>query len=282
MRGRLLRHLVDLLAGERLGQHARGHVGAERHAENFIAAVRGGDGLRHGGHAHGVRTEHARGAHLGRRFKLRAGEVHVDALAQREVLLPGDLFRELAQAGRVNARHIGEARAELVDIRPPERAEVEELDMVGDEHQIARGILGVHRARGVRHDHRLRAKQADNAAGVGGVLHRVALVAVHAALHDRHALAAQLAENEAALVSRRGGRAEVRDVRIAYAGARLDAVAEKAQAAAEHQQYLGTEIAEVRRDHIRALAVIIIGAVRLDRVGGKEITLIHRYSPCSA
>ena len=63
---------------------------------------------------------------------------------------------------------------------------------------------------------------------------------------------------------------------------RLDAVAEKAETAAEHQQYLGTEIAEVRRDHIRALAVIIIGEVRLDRVGGKEITLIHRYSPCSA
>ena len=154
--------------------------------------------------------------------------------------------------------------------------------MVGDEHEVTRLIVCVHRARGVRHDHRLCAKQADDAAGVGGVLHRVALVAVHAALHDRHALAAQLAENEAALVSRRGGRAEVRDVRIAHAGARLDAVAEKAEAAAEHQQHLGTEIAEVRRDHVRALAVIIIGEVRLDRVGGKEITLIHRYSPCSA
>lgn len=46
MRGRLLCHLVDLLAGERLGQHARGHVGAQRHAEDLIPAVRGGDGLR--------------------------------------------------------------------------------------------------------------------------------------------------------------------------------------------------------------------------------------------
>ena len=244
--------------------------------------MRGGDGLRHGGHAHGVRAEHARGAHLGGGFKLRAGEVHVDALAQREVLLLGDFLGKLAQAGGVDIGHIGEACAELVDIRPPERAKVEKLDVIGNEHQIARGILGVHRARGVRHDHRLCAKQADDAAGVGGVLHGVSLVAVHSALHDRHALAAQLTENEAALVSRRGGRAEVRDVRIAHAGARLDAVAEKAQAAAEHQQYLGTEIAEVGGDHIRALAVIIIGEVRLDRVGGKEITLIHRYSPCSA
>ena len=155
MRGRLLRHLVDLLAGERLGQHARGHVGAQRHAEDLIPAVRGGDGLRHGGHAHGVRAEHARSAHLGGRFELRAGEVHVDALAQREVLLPGDFLRELAQAGRVDIGHIGEACAELVDIRPPERAKVEKLDVIGNEHQVACLVIGVHRARGVRHDHRL-------------------------------------------------------------------------------------------------------------------------------
>ena len=155
MRGRLLRHLVDLLAGERLGQHARGHVGAQRHAEDLIPAVRGGDGLRHGGHAHGVRAEHARSAHLGGRFELRAGEVHVDALAQREVLLLGDFLGKLAQAGRVDIGHIGEARAEFLNVRAPEGTEVEELEVVGDEHQIARGILGVHRARGVRHDHRL-------------------------------------------------------------------------------------------------------------------------------
>ena len=228
--------------------------------------MRGGDGLRRGGHAHGVRAQNARGAHLGGRFELRAGEVHVNAFLQRKLLLARDLFGKGTQARGVDIGHIREARAEFLDVRPPERAKVEELDVVGDEHEVARLIVCVHSARGVRHDHRLRAKQANDANGVGSVLHGVALVAVHSALHDRDALAAKRSEDEAALVSRRGGGVEVRNVGIAHKDGIFDLIAEKAEAAAEHEQHLGAKRTEVRGDHVRALAVIVVGEVRLDKI----------------
>ena len=78
-----------------------------------------------------------------------------------DALKPHFTYADYCESADAIASHLGSFRPEVLLVLGSglgflgERAKVEELDMVGDEHQIARGILGVHRARGVRHDHRL-------------------------------------------------------------------------------------------------------------------------------
>lgn len=155
----------------------------------------GDDGLGHGGHTDRVGTEHARGADLGGRFKLRAGEIHINALTQRNVVRLCRFMGEGAQTRGVNGGHIGEAGAELLKVGAAEGTEVEELDVIGEEHQLTHVPVGVDAACGVGDEERLCAEQAHDAHGVSRLGHGVALVAVHPALHDRDAPAAEPVPN---------------------------------------------------------------------------------------
>ena len=57
-------------------------------------------------------------------------------------------------------RHIGESRAQFLDVRADERAREKCHDVVRNEHEVARVKARVHSARGVSEKEYLRAEQA--------------------------------------------------------------------------------------------------------------------------
>ena len=162
---------------------------------------------------------------------------------------------EGAQARGVDGGHIGEAGAELLKVGAAEGTEVEELDVIGEEHQLAHVPVGVDAACGVGDEERLCAEQAHDAHGVSRLGHGVALVAVHPALHDRDAPAAERAEHEAPLMAGGGGGTEMGNLAVIDENRVFHGVAEEAEPAAEDQQRLGREAVEAGAEKIRAFAV---------------------------
>ena len=101
---------------QRLIQDARGHIGQARYAQHAQPAVHGHNGLRHSGHAHRVRAQHARHADFRRRFIAGAVEPGIYALAQSNVLALGHIQSQRAQLAVISAGHIREARAKGLQV----------------------------------------------------------------------------------------------------------------------------------------------------------------------
>jgi hypothetical protein len=106
------------LVHERLGQHARRHVGDARDAGDLDAHVPRHDRLGHGGHPDRVGAHDAEGADLGRRLVARPRDRDVDAFLQMRIVAAAALARTLAQARRVGHRHVREARPEALVVGP--------------------------------------------------------------------------------------------------------------------------------------------------------------------
>ena len=157
-----------------------------------------------GGHAHRVGPGDAGEAHLGGSLVLGTGEVHIHTLLQGDAQLLGGLAGQLLEGGGIQVGGVGEPDAELRQVLAPQRGLHEDLDLVGDEHQVARLPVHVDAAGGVGDDKGVAAQQPQHPDGVGHLLVGVALVVVHPALHDGHRLALQGAEHQTALVA--GGR----------------------------------------------------------------------------
>ncbi len=105
--------------------------------------------------------------------------------------------------------------------------------MVGDADEAALRVGLVDAAGGVGDDDCLAAEQAEHAHGEGDLGHRVALVGVHAALHDSDSDAADGAEDELALVAFDGGARKVRDLRVGDDDGVFNLRGEAAEAGAE-------------------------------------------------
>ena len=52
----------------------------------------------------------------------------------------------------VGAGHVGKARPEPIIIRSNQRVVAEQIDVIGDQHEIAGLPVGIHSAAGIRHD----------------------------------------------------------------------------------------------------------------------------------
>jgi len=74
-----------------------------------------------------------------------------------------DLFRLRAQRLGIGLAHVGKADAEVVDVRSAQRVHAHQIDVIGDEHQIAGLELGVDSAGGVGDDELFDAQAADDA-----------------------------------------------------------------------------------------------------------------------
>ena len=107
--------------------------------------------------------------------------------------------------------HIREARTRG-EVLAAQRMLWEEIDMVGDDHQVANLKARVHATGSVGDEEGLDAQLIHHANGECDFLHRVSLVEVETALHGHDVHTAQLAKDEFAAVAfhRRDG--EVRDV----------------------------------------------------------------------
>ena len=198
----------------------------------------GGQGLGDGGHAHRVRTQNAHRADLGGGLKLGAGEEVVHALVNPQVDALGAVLRKLSQRGGVHVGHVEEAGAEFVHIGAAQRAVTGQLDVILDDHDVARAVGLVHRAGGVGQDGGLHAQQLEQAHRDHQLLKIVALVGVEAAGHADHLFARHRAEDQLARVGIDGGDQEVRDVLVVDDDGILDGVRKRAQAGAQHEGHL--------------------------------------------
>ena len=206
--------LVDLLAGDGLARDAGGHVGDHGNAQQRQTTVRRRQRLRYSRHPHGVAAEQADGANFGRRFKLRAGHEEIHALMHGKAELCRAGLRQLAQLRRVHPRNVKEAQAEFVHVPAPHGAGAVELDVVGDQHEIAARIGKIHAARRVRHDQRTDAEQLQKPHRLRQLLEIVALVAVKASREAHELLSGQLAEHQLSGVAGGRGNREIRDLVI--------------------------------------------------------------------
>ena len=169
----------------------------------------GHNGLGGGGHAHRVAAQDAGGPHLGGGLVLGAVAVEVHALPQGDGQLRRRPPGHVLEPGGIQVGGVGEAHAELRDVCPAQGGFGEQLDLVGDEHQVPRLPVGAHTPGGVGDDQRVAAQQAQHPHGVGNLVIAVALVVVHPPLHDGHIPARQGAEHQLPLVPGSGGRLEV-------------------------------------------------------------------------
>ena len=90
----------------------------------------------------------------------------------------------------------------------------EEVDMVGNHHQVANLESRIHATGSDRDEERLDAQFVHHANGEGHLLHVVALVVVETALHSHDVHTAKLAEDQCSGVSLNGRNGEVGNILI--------------------------------------------------------------------
>lgn len=106
-------------------------------------------------------------------------------------------------------------------------------DVVGDEHEFTRAVVGVEPARGVGEEERLHPHEPHQAGGEHHVGDVVALIVVDASLHDDDGDPFHIAEDEPAPVALGGGDGKALDVAVVEGGGDVDAVGVVAEPRAE-------------------------------------------------
>ena len=90
----------------------------------------------------------------------------------------------------------------------------EEVDMVGNNHQVANFEGWIHATCSIRHEECLDAQFIHDADGEGDFLHVVSLVVVETALHSHDVHTTQFAEDECTSVSLDGRYGEVGNLTV--------------------------------------------------------------------
>ena len=175
---------------------------------------------------------------------MRTREVHIDTLPQRESPLLRRLPGNVLKPGRVKSGAVRKAGAELRQVLAPERGISEELQLIGNEHNVPCIPAGVDATGGVGDDERLNPQKPEYPDGIADLLHGVALVVVHPPLHDRDPAALQRAEHQSAFVTEGGGTPEMGDLAIGHIDRSFHLLAQLTQPGAENEQYLGGEAAD--------------------------------------
>ena len=170
-------------------------VGDDRDAEGAYAAVVGHDDLRDGRHAYGVAAQRAVHPILCGRLEGWPLHTDVDTVLHLDAFLLGDLVSQCHESEVIGLVHIRESwsRGEVLSAQ---RVLGEEVDVVGDDHQVANLELRVHASGGVADEQRLDAQFVHHPHGEGDLLHRVALVVVESPLHGHDVHASQFAEDQ--------------------------------------------------------------------------------------
>ena len=198
------------------------------------------DHLRHGGHAGRIAADILEIAVFGLRLERRPRAAHIHAVLELDILLLGDGGRLGDQLLVVAVVHIRKAGTEFGDVGADQRIG-HQVDMVGDDHQVADAERGVDAARSVRYKEVFDAELPHDAHRERHLLHAVAFVIVETALHGHDPAALDHAENHTAFVSFDRGDGESRNILVFDGEARLDLIGEAAQTGAEDDAHFGSE-----------------------------------------
>ena len=119
----------------------------------------------------------------------------IDAVLHLDVFLLGNLVGQRHQRQIVGLVHIREART-CREVLSTKRMLREEVDVVGDNHQVADFEFWVHATGCVGNEEGLDAQLVHHAHREGHLLHRVTLVEVESSLHGHDVLASQFTEDQ--------------------------------------------------------------------------------------
>ena len=90
----------------------------------------------------------------------------------------------------------------------------EEIDVVGDDHQVAYMEMFVHAARGIGYEEGFDTQFVHHTYGEGHILHCVTFIEVETALHSEDINTAEFSENQFATMTFHCGYREVWNLRI--------------------------------------------------------------------
>ena len=138
--------MADLYGGVEAAE-----VGNHGDAESADATMVGYDDLRYGGHTDGVAAQDAIHPIFRRRLEGRSLHTHIDTVLDGDAFIAGNIVGHLDQQGVVGLMHVGKTRA-CGEVLAAQRMLGEEVDMVGDDHQVANLELGVHAASRIRYE----------------------------------------------------------------------------------------------------------------------------------
>ena len=192
-------------------------IGDDRDTEGADATMVGHNHFGHSGHADGIATHDPIHLIFRRGLEGRTLYAHIHAMLNRDALLAGDIEGQLDQQRIISAVHVGKARTRG-EVLTTKRMLGEEINVIGDDHQIADIELRVHAASGIRHKESLDAQFVHDTHGEGYLLHRVALVVMEAPLHGQNIHATQFAEDQFSAMSLNGRDREIRNVGIGDLG----------------------------------------------------------------
>ena len=188
-------------------------VGNDADAEGLDAAVVGYNHLRNGRHTYGVATQGTVHPIFCRCLERGTCRADIDAIDQTDILLLGNLGSQIDELVVVSFVHIWEAWS-CGEVLATQRMLGEEVDMVGNNHQIANLEGRIHATGSIRDKECLDAQFVHDAYGEGHFLHVVSLVVVEAALHSHDVYATQFAEDEGTSVTLDGRYGEVRNLTV--------------------------------------------------------------------
>ena len=178
-------------------------VGDDGDAKGLDATLVGDNHLRYGAHANSVTAQQTVHAVLCRCLEGRSLYTDIDSIRHADVFLLGNLrgfFYQFVVVGLMHIRKAGTSG----EVLAAQRMLREEVDVVGNDHQVANLECRVHATGSIRHEERLDAQFVHDTYREGHFLHRVAFIEVEAALHGEDIDTAKLAENQFAAVSFNG------------------------------------------------------------------------------
>ena len=138
----------------------------------------------------------------------------------------------------VGAGHVGETRAEFIEVGADERIR-HQVDVVADYYEVAYVVVGIGGTGGVRYQQILHSKYFHDPDTHGYSIHGVAFITVETALHGEDLLPAQFARDEVAFVPDDCRDREAGDVLVGDDDPVNYLVCQLAQAAAEDYANLG-------------------------------------------
>ena len=141
----------------------------------------------------------------------------------------GNALRQSTQLGVVRIKHAEEAEGNLIRLDAHNGIAPREIDVVGHNAEIAHVVGRVDSTCGICGDKRLNAQLVHDPNGKRHLLSRVALVAMQAPLHGKHAFSAQLTAYEATHMTRAGGSLHEGNIRKGNENRLLDLLCQRTQ-----------------------------------------------------
>ena len=188
-------------------------IGDDRDAKGADATVVGYDDFRYGRHTYGIATQQTIHLIFCRCLKGRTLNTDIDAMLHLDTLLLGNLVGQCNEIQVVGLVHIRESWA-CGEVLATERMFREEVDMVGDNHQVTDAECRVHATCSITDEKRLDAQLIHHPDGERHFFHRITLIEVEAPLHGKDVYATEFAEDEFTAMALNGGYGEVGNIGI--------------------------------------------------------------------